>query len=137
MGRKRGRQGFREFSGNWEQFKENSQQPEKPKSQDWGILARFFAGTIRGFILGLVSRLCWKYVLFTVTTMGVLSYTSEICIHWSRQRKQTVSAYNNFGFAGFTGMLLGLVYGVGAGSLFFLESERALEASQKASEATR
>ena len=72
-------------------------------------------------------------MLVTVVTMGVLSLTREINIHWSRQRKQTMKAFNNFGLAGFTGMLLGLSWGVGAANDYL----EALEASRRVSEATR
>lgn len=116
------------------QGKKARKQPEEPENQDWDFITRFFGGVFRGLILGMVSRLCWKYVLFTVATMGVLSYTSEISISWTRQCKQ--GAYRNFGLAGFSGMALGLVWGMSAGN-DYLKTERDLEARLRVSEATR
>ena len=99
---------------------------EDAEYDDWNFLTRFLGGVFRGLVGGVVARLYWEHVVFTAGTVGFLSLIQEINIDWKRQRSSAVRPYNNFGFSGFVGMLVGLVSGVVVLEVVEIERQRAI-----------
>lgn len=76
------------------------------------LLLIVFCGVIIGVLGAGLVKIYLKYVLFAAGVMGMLLFSHYVNIHWSRQRKHVVQAYNSFGVCGLIGLLVGVLIGL-------------------------
>ena len=86
----------------------------KPEESERGIISSFFQGAIRGLLIGGLLRYSWKGVLCTAGIIGLLAYTREIQIDWIKGGKNTKETCKSFGFSGFLGGLIGMLWALQA-----------------------
>ena len=77
------------------------------------LLLFVFCGVIFGILGAGLVRIYLNYVLFAAAILGMLVLGHYVNIHWSRQRKHVVQAYNSFGICRLIGILVGVFIGLG------------------------